>query len=223
MAAQKVLIIDDSKLMRLQVREMLPGNMEIVEAVDGADGFEKAHQEQPNLIILDCFMPKMNGWQVVHKLLSYPDLQKIPIVLMSGREEDVHENAGELFEYFEFLAKPFDKVKLITAIKASLAKTKQRNLQAAAGAASPASAPDSAPAPSAQFSHPHPPSSQEKSQETATMAASVALDAATLLQRLQSDVRELRQHNAEMRAEMQQLKQQMAQMAKVVRQNLSRV
>ncbi len=195
MAAQKVLIIDDSKLMRLQVREMLPGNMEIVEAVDGADGFEKIHQEKPSLIIMDCFMPKMNGWQVVNKMLSYPELHKVPVVLMSGREEDVQENAGELFDHFEFLAKPFDKTKLITAIKAALAKAKNRRAPAVAAE----------PAPT----------------ETATMAANVALDATTLLQKLQSEVQDLRQQNANMRAEMKQMKQQMAQITKVVKQNLT--
>ena len=197
MAAQKVLIIDDSKLMRLQVREMLPGNMEIVEAVDGADGFEKIHQEKPSLIIMDCFMPKMNGWQVVNKMLSYPELHKVPVVLMSGREEDVQENAGELFDHFEFLAKPFDKAKLITAIKASLATAKSR--RAPAVAATPPEVPN----------------------ETATMAANVALDATTLLQKLQSEVQDLRQQNADLRAEMKQMKQQMAQIAKVVKQNLT--
>ncbi len=196
MAAQKVLIIDDSKLMRLQVREMLPGNMEIVEAVDGADGFEKIHQEKPSLIIMDCFMPKMNGWQVVHKMLSYPELQRIPIVLMSGREEDVQENAGDLFEYFEFLAKPFDKAKLISSIKVSLTKAKQRRV---------------------------PPPAPVDTTETATMAANVALDATTLLQKLQSEVQDLRQQNADMRAEMKQMKQQMVQITKLVKQNLSRV
>ncbi len=193
MAAQKVLIIDDSKLMRLQVREMLPGNMEIVEAVDGADGFEKIHQEQPSLIIMDCFMPKMNGWQVVNKMLSFPELHKVPVVLMSGREEDVQENAGELFDHFEFLAKPFDKTKLITAIKAALAKAKNRRA----------------------------PVVDEVANETTTMAANVALDATTLLQKLQSEVQDLRQQNANMRAEMKQMKQQMAQITKVVKQNLT--
>jgi len=198
MAAQKVLIIDDSKLMRLQVREMLPGNMEITEAVDGADGFEKMQQAQPSLIIMDCFMPKMNGWQVVNKMLSYPDLHKVPIVLMSGREEDVQENAGELFNHFEFLAKPFDKTKLITAIKAALAKAKTRRVPAVLETAA-----------------------AEATSETATMAANVALDATTLLQKLQSEVQDLRQQNADLRADMKQMKQQMAQITKVVKQNLT--
>lgn len=203
MAAQKVLIIDDSKLMRLQVREMLPSNMEILEAVDGAEGFEKICQEKPSLVILDCFMPKMNGWQVVYKMLSYPELQKIPIVLMSGREEDVHENAGDLFDHFEFLAKPFDKVKLVQSIKLSLTKAKQRQ-SSIASPAQPATSP-----------------SQESS--TPTMAAAVALDATTLLQTLQSDVQSLQQQNTELRAELQQLRQQIAQIAQFVKQGLSRV
>ena len=202
MAAQKVLIVDDSKLMRLQVKEMLPGNMSVIEAIDGADGLEKVCQEHPQLLIMDCFMPKMNGWQVVNKMLSYPELQKIPVVLMSGREDDLRENAPELFDYFEFLSKPFDKTLLIQAIKKSMVKAKQRKESTKPSPAAP-------PAP--------------KSVETAAMAATVALDATTMLQKLQNEVEDLRQHNADMRAEMKQMKQQMAQITKVLKQSLTRV
>lgn len=202
MAAQKVLIVDDSKLMRLQVKEMLPGNMSVIEAIDGAEGFELVCQEHPQLLILDCFMPKMNGWQVVNKMLSYPELLKIPVVLMSGREDDVQENAPELFDYFEFLSKPFDRALLIQAIKKAMAKAKHRKEL-------PKPSPAAPPAPHAL--------------ERVSMAATVSLDATTMLQKLQSEVEELRQQNADLRAEMKQVKQQVAQITKIVRQSMSRV
>lgn len=204
MAAQKVLIVDDSKLMRLQVKEMLPSNMSVIEAIDGAEGFEKVCEVQPQLMIMDCFMPKMNGWQVVNKMLSYPELQKIPVVLMSGREDDLRENAPELFDYFEFLGKPFDRAKLIQAIKKSMAKAKERK----------AATPPPAPMPAMSLA---------TGPSTPEMAATVALDATTALQKLQSEVQDLRQSNADMRAEMKQMKQQIAQLTQVIRKSLSRV
>ncbi len=206
MAAQKVLIVDDSKLMRLQVREMLPSNMTVVEAADGAEGLERIFQENPHLIILDCFMPKMNGWQVVNKMLSYPELQKIPVVLMSGREDDVQENAPGLFSYFEFLGKPFDKNLLIKAIKGAMAKAKQRQNH------------EEAIAPPPEL----PSTATLETSATTTMAATVALDATTILQKLQNEVQDLRQQNADLRAEMKQVKLQMAQLTQFLKQSLSR-
>ncbi|MBF2080297.1 MAG: response regulator, partial [Synechococcales cyanobacterium T60_A2020_003] len=61
MANQKILIVDDSKVIRMQVQEMLPkSNVEILEAKDGVEGMELVQQNHPNLILLDFFMPRMN-------------------------------------------------------------------------------------------------------------------------------------------------------------------
>jgi len=127
MTTQKILIVDDSKIIRMQLKEMLPrGNFEILEAKDGVEGFELIYQERPNLVLIDFFMPRMNGWEVVQKLQSFPKLQSIPIVMMSGRREDVEKTVPELFEYFEFVSKPFEQRLLIQAIQKSTQKAKER-------------------------------------------------------------------------------------------------
>jgi len=127
MTTQKILIVDDSKIIRMQLKEMLPrGNFEILEAKDGVEGFELIYQERPNLVLIDFFMPRMNGWEVVQKLQSFPKLQSIPIVMMSGRREDVEKTVPELFEYFEFVSKPFEQRLLVKAIQKSTQKAKER-------------------------------------------------------------------------------------------------
>jgi CheY-like chemotaxis protein len=127
MASQKILIVDDSRTIRMQIKDMLPkGNFTILEAKDGAEGFDMISQERPNLVLIDFFMPRMNGWEVVQKMQTFPKLQPIPIVMMSGRREDVEKAVPELFEYFEFVGKPFEQKLLIKAIKAATTKAKQR-------------------------------------------------------------------------------------------------
>jgi CheY-like chemotaxis protein len=127
MESQKILIVDDSKTIRMQIRDMLPkGNFAILEAKDGAEGLEMIQQERPNLVLLDFFMPRMNGWEVVQHLQSFPKLQTIPIVMMSGRREDVEKAVPELFTYFEFVSKPFEQRLLLKAIKSATTKAKQR-------------------------------------------------------------------------------------------------
>jgi CheY-like chemotaxis protein len=86
-AQQKILVIDDSKVIRIRVREMLPtGNFEVLEAQDGLEGLSLIKKENPNLIMLDFLLPKMSGWEVFQEIQKSPTLQKIPLVLMSGKK-----------------------------------------------------------------------------------------------------------------------------------------
>ncbi len=59
---QKILVIDDSKVIRMRVRDMLPlGNFEVLEAKDGQEGLNLLRQESLNLIMLDFLLPKISG------------------------------------------------------------------------------------------------------------------------------------------------------------------
>jgi DNA-binding response OmpR family regulator len=115
------------------VRDMLPkGNFEVLEAKDGLQGFNLIRQERPNLIMLDFLLPKMSGWEVFQQIQASQELQTIPLVLMSGRKEEVTEKLQEPFEFFEFVQKPFDQRQLIDAIKTAMAKAKRRPVGAVA-------------------------------------------------------------------------------------------
>ncbi len=125
MATHKILVIDDSRVIRNMVRDMLPkGNFQVLEAKDGIEGLNAIQQEQPNLIMLDFLLPRMSGWDVFQTIQEQPSLQKIPLVLMSGRREEVTEKISEPFEYFEFIEKPFEQRDLIGAIKSAMMKAK---------------------------------------------------------------------------------------------------
>ncbi|PSB05108.1 response regulator [Merismopedia glauca] len=127
MASQKVLIIDDGKTIRMQIKDMLPsGNFQVLEAKDGMEGLSMIREERPNLILLDCFMPRMNGWEVLDELEAQKDLVGIPLIIMSGRKEEAKDKIPHLDEAFEFLEKPFDQKTLIAAIKSAVAKAKWR-------------------------------------------------------------------------------------------------
>lgn len=126
---QKILVIDDSRVIQKCVKDMLPpGNFEILEAKDGVEGLNLIRQEHPNLIMLDFLLPKMSGWEVFQQIQSQTDLQTIPLVLMSGRKEEVTEKITEPFEYFAFVEKPFNKKQLVEAIKEAMQKIRNRPL-----------------------------------------------------------------------------------------------
>ncbi len=131
MASHKILVIDDSKVIRMRVREMLPpGNFEVLEAKDGIEGLNLVRQERPNLIMLDFLLPKKSGWEVFQEIQTHSELQTIPLVLMSGRKEEVTEKITEPFEYFSFVEKPFEKKQLVDAIKEAMSKAKNRPVTA---------------------------------------------------------------------------------------------
>lgn len=139
MSAHKILVIDDSRVIRMRVQEMLPkGNFEVLEAKDGVEGLNLIRQEHPNLIMLDFLLPRMSGWEVFQNIQGDASLQAIPLVVMSGRKEEVTEKLPEPFEYFEFIEKPFEKNELMAAIKEAMAKARKRPHMAVA--APPASA-----------------------------------------------------------------------------------
>ncbi len=149
MASHKILVIDDSKVIRMRVREMLPtGNFEVMEAKDGVEGLNLIRQERPNLIMLDFLLPKMSGWEVFQQIQTHADLQTIPLVLMSGRKEELTDKITEPFEYFAFVEKPFEKKQLVDAIKEAMQKAKLPRPQPMTAPA-PATAADAAPGASA--------------------------------------------------------------------------
>jgi DNA-binding response OmpR family regulator len=142
-ASHKILVIDDSNVIRNMVRDMLPkGNFEVLEAKDGVQGLNLIRQERPNLIMLDFLLPRMSGWEVFQQIQASQELQTIPLVLMSGRKEEVTEKLQEPFEFFEFVQKPFDQKELIDAIKTAMAKAKRRPVAAAVAPAAGAAASD---------------------------------------------------------------------------------
>jgi DNA-binding response OmpR family regulator len=122
----KILVIDDSKVIRMRVKDMLPdGNFEVIEAKDGLEGLSLIKAEMPNLIMLDFLLPKMSGWEVYQEIQKQYNLKTIPLVLMSGRKEEVTDKLNEPFEYFSFVEKPFDQKQLVDAIKDAMVKAKK--------------------------------------------------------------------------------------------------
>jgi len=217
MASPKILIVDDSKTIRMQIRDMLSKvAFTVIEAKDGAEGLMLIVQERPNLILLDFFMPRMNGWEVLQKIQADPALKLIPVVVMSGRREEIEQTVPELFNYFEFIRKPFQQAALFKAIQTASAKAKERQT-------APTANPDAVAVPPGTSSTP---STAAVANATATSGAAgpemhpsipVVIDD---VQQLKAEVRQLREQNANLHTEVETLKHRMQQLAAFVRQRM---
>ncbi len=88
---KKILIVEDDEATRaMYVSVLLEKGFQVVEAVDGLEGFDKAIKEKPDLIFTGIMMPKMDGFMMLEALKKNVATSKIPVAISShmGREED---------------------------------------------------------------------------------------------------------------------------------------
>ncbi len=118
----KILVLEDDlpslKLMR-DILEVY--HYQVIEASDGLDAVAIAEAEKPNLAILDVMLPTLNGFQVCERLRKIPTLKYIPIIILTVLNENQHRIRAIEAGANDFLSKPFNRVELLTKIKALLA------------------------------------------------------------------------------------------------------
>ena len=81
----KILVVEDNQDNREMVVKVLKFNgYQVVEAVDGEEAIEKARSETPALILLDIFLPKIDGYEVTRRLKGNTNLRSIPIIALTA-------------------------------------------------------------------------------------------------------------------------------------------
>ncbi|HNA29533.1 MAG TPA: response regulator, partial [Thiobacillaceae bacterium] len=104
-----VLTVDDSASIRQMVAFTLKSaGYEVVEAVDGEDGLNKAKGKQANLVLTDQNMPKMDGLSLIKTLRGLPQYRTIPILMLTTESSDAMKAAGKAAGATGWLVKPFD-------------------------------------------------------------------------------------------------------------------
>ena len=88
--AKKILVVDDERfIVRMVQANLERAGYEVVTAVDGKDGLEKAELENPDLVVLDVMMPYMDGFEVMQNLRKNPATHELPVIMMLARQADV--------------------------------------------------------------------------------------------------------------------------------------
>lgn len=113
-----ILAVDDSASIRQMVAFTLKSSgYEVVEAVDGMDGLEKAKTKTFNLILSDQNMPRMDGLTMIKSLRAMPQYKTVPILVLTTESSDAMKQAGRAAGATGWLVKPFDPQKLIEVVK----------------------------------------------------------------------------------------------------------
>ncbi|MDX2188613.1 MAG: two-component regulator propeller domain-containing protein [Bacteroidota bacterium] len=105
---QTVIIIEDDSDIRKILVEYLKGNYQIIEAENGAVGFDLIQKYVPDLIISDVMMPIMNGFELCSKVKSNALVSHIPIILLTAQEADNYKYEGLDKGADDYIIKPFN-------------------------------------------------------------------------------------------------------------------
>jgi DNA-binding response OmpR family regulator len=113
----KVLVVDD-EVNITQILEFSIGSegFEVITAQNGEEAIEKARREQPDLIILDVMMPKIDGYEACRILKANPLTRNIPVVLLTAKGRDIDKRLGMEVGATDYIVKPFSPNRLVERI-----------------------------------------------------------------------------------------------------------
>lgn len=120
----KIICIEDEEHIRDDlVEELTDAGHHVIPACNGAEGLQAIWENQPDLVICDFLMPKMNGGQVFQKLKDeYPNFQDLPFVFLSAHADKQSVENGVTMDADIYLTKPVNFDVLIETVTGLLAK-----------------------------------------------------------------------------------------------------
>jgi DNA-binding response OmpR family regulator len=120
---QRVLVADDDPLIQRLVRTHLDrGGFRVLSAADGEEALDVAMAEQPDLIVLDLMLPKLDGFEVCKRIREF---SLVPVVMLTARGEQVDKLRGFEVGADDYLTKPFAPAELLARVRAVLRRAQQ--------------------------------------------------------------------------------------------------
>jgi two-component system alkaline phosphatase synthesis response regulator PhoP len=131
MAKGRILVVDDEVYI-VHILDFSLGmeGYEVITALDGEQALEKARNEQPDLIVLDVMMPKLDGYETCRILKSDDATRNIPIILLSAKGRNADQKVGFDVGADDYITKPFSPRKLVERINAVLGEGNSQRMQA---------------------------------------------------------------------------------------------
>jgi signal transduction histidine kinase/ligand-binding sensor domain-containing protein/DNA-binding response OmpR family regulator len=111
-----ILIVEDDHDLRAYLKNCLKSNYIIIESQNGNDGYKKATEHSPDIIISDVMMPEMDGIELCKKLKENNETSHIPILLLTAKTGPEFEKEGLEAGAFDYIAKPFNTQSLLKKI-----------------------------------------------------------------------------------------------------------
>ncbi len=123
----KILVVDDEKLLVKGIRFNLENEgYDVITGSDGMEAVELAGSENPDLIVLDLMMPRLDGLEACGKIREFSD---VPIIMLTAKADDMDKLLGFEHGADDYLTKPFNILELKARIKALLRRSRSGRRQ----------------------------------------------------------------------------------------------
>jgi len=130
MDSKTILVIEDNEEVRENLEEILElYGYTVVLAEDGKVGVEKAMEHQPDLILCDVMMPKLDGFGVLNILTKKPETASIPFIFLTAKAEKADFRRGMNLGADDYVTKPFYKDELLSVVETRLQKSNRLKKQ----------------------------------------------------------------------------------------------
>ena len=115
--SKKVLVVDDEDTIRKFLKiHLVKDGYDVKEAADGEQAIDQLKRDRFDLMICDLMMPKKNGWEVIHEVRSHSTTKRLPVIILTAKNEDEDMFKGYSSGANYYITKPFTKSQLFFAI-----------------------------------------------------------------------------------------------------------
>jgi CheY-like chemotaxis protein len=115
---RKVLVVDDEiHIVHVVAIKLRNNGFEVVTAANGAEAFELACEEHPDIIVSDYQMPIMSGLELIEKIRQTDSVRDIPVILLTARSFAIEDDTKDYLRISQCLSKPFSPKELLRSIE----------------------------------------------------------------------------------------------------------
>ncbi|OYY55626.1 MAG: hypothetical protein B7Y53_03505, partial [Halothiobacillus sp. 28-55-5] len=113
-----VMVVDDSLTVRkVTARTLERNNLDVILARDGVEALGILHDQQPDVVLTDIEMPRMDGFELLGAIRNDPQTRSVPVIMISSRTGPKHRNRAEALGVSAYLGKPYAEADLIARIE----------------------------------------------------------------------------------------------------------
>lgn len=127
----RVLVADDNADLRAYLGRLLVDRFDVVFAADGAAAWDALHGEPPDVLVADVMMPKLDGLELVRRIRRDPELQSLPVVLLSARAGEESRVEGFAAGADDYVVKPFGPAELLARVEKQALRGQLQETQSA--------------------------------------------------------------------------------------------